>query len=197
MHDNSENHRALSVTRRKHEVYRGRHFTFVVEQVTHPNGAQTEMGIVRHPGSTVIVPFFDDGSIGLIRQYRHAVAAYVYETPAGTIEPGEDPLVCAHRELEEETGVRAADMTYLGKTLLLPAYSDEVTHIYLARGLTATSQSLDGDEIIEVHRLPVDRVLEMIACGEIVDALSILSIYHAVNHLGLGLGGRTLSGAKR
>lgn len=190
MQNNSGDRQRLSTAREKREVYRGKHFAFMVEQVTHPNGVQTEMGIVRHPGSTVIVPFFEDETIGLIHQYRHAVAAYVYETPAGTMEPGEDPLVCAHRELEEETGVKATHMTYLGKTLLLPAYSDEVTYIYLARNLIATRQSLDSDEIIEVHRLPVDRVLAMIASGEIVDALSILSIYHAVNHLGLGPGSR-------
>ncbi|MBW1891527.1 MAG: NUDIX hydrolase [Deltaproteobacteria bacterium] len=168
----------------KREVYRGRQFSFFVEQVTHPNGVQSEMGVVRHPGSTVIVPVFDDGAIGLIRQYRHAVSEYVYETPAGTMEPDEEPLVCAYRELEEETGFAAGKMIFLGKTYLLPAYSDEVTHVYLARDLRETTQDLDPDEIIEVHRLAMDKVLEMISSGEIIDALSILSIYHAVRYLG-------------
>lgn len=166
------------------ELYRGRQFAFVVEQVTHPNGVQSEMGVVRHPGSTVIVPLFDDRRVGLIRQYRHAVSAYIYETPAGTMEPGEDPLLCAHRELEEETGYAAGEMTPLGKTYLLPAYSDELTYVYLARDLKKTSQNLDHDEIIDVHRLPLDQVLGMISSGEIIDALSILSLYHAVRYLG-------------
>jgi len=174
----------LSRVESKQELYRGRQFSFVVEQVTHPNGVQTEMGVVRHPGSTVIVPFFEDRSVGLIRQYRHAVSAYVYETPAGTMEPGEDPLVCAHRELEEETGYVAGKMIPLGKTYLLPAYSDELTYVFLARDLKKTSQDLDPDEIIDVHRLPLDQALEMIASGDIIDALSILSIYHAVRYLG-------------
>lgn len=174
----------LSRVESKQELYCGRQFAFVVEQVTHPNGVQTEMGVVRHPGSTVIVPLFEDQYVGLIRQYRHAVSAYIYETPAGTMEPGEDPLVCAHRELEEETGYAAGDMIPLGKTFLLPAYSDELTYVYLARDLTKTTQDLDQDEIIEVHRLPLDRVMEMIASGDIIDALSILSIYHAVRYLG-------------
>ena len=169
----------------RQELYSGRQFSFVVEQVTHPNGAQTEMGVVRHPGSAVIVPLFEDKTIGLIRQYRHPVSAYVFETPAGTMEVGEEPLVCAHRELEEETGYRADEMVYLGKTYLLPAYSDELTHVYLARDLRRTSQALDPDEIIQVHRLPLDAVLEMISSGEIIDALSILSIYHVIRHLGL------------
>ena len=165
------------------ELYHGRQFAFVVEQVTHPNGVQTEMGIVRHPGSTVIVPLFEDKSLGLIKQYRHAVSAYIYEAPAGTMEPGEDPLKCAHRELEEETGYIAGEMIHLGKTYLLPAYSDELTYVYLARKLKQASQDLDTDEIIDVHRLPLNQVLDMIASGEIIDALSILAIYHAVTYL--------------
>ena len=182
MNDKMENE-PLSRVEASKELYRGRQFAFVVEQVTHPNGVQSEMGIVRHPGSTVIVPLFGDKSIGMIRQYRHAVSAYIYETPAGTMEPGEDPWVCAHRELEEETGYIAGEMTSLGKTCLLPAYSDEVTYVYLARELKQTSQDLDRDEIIDVHRLPLDQVLEMISSGDIIDALSILSIYHAVRYL--------------
>ena len=176
-------HKPLSRVESKQELYRGRQFAFVVEQVTHPNGVQTEMGIVRHPGSTVIVPVFADRSIGLIRQYRHAVSAYIYEIPAGTMEPGEDPLVCAHRELEEETGYAAGQMIPLGKTYLLPAYSDELTYVYIARELKKTSQDLDRDEIIDVHRLPLNHVLDMISSGALIDALSILSIYHAVNYL--------------
>ena len=174
----------LSRVDSQQELYHGRQFAFVVEQVTHPNGVQTEMGVVRHPGSAVIVPLFEDKTIGLIRQYRHAVSAYVYETPVGTMEIGEEPLLCAHRELEEETGYVANEMIYLGKTYLLPAYSDELTHIYLARDLRKTSQDLDLDEIIQVHCLPLATVLEMISSGEIIDALSILSIYHAVRYLG-------------
>ena len=100
------------------------------------------------------------------------------------MEIGEEPLLCAHRELEEETGYVANEMIYLGKTYLLPAYSDELTHIYLARDLRKTSQDLDLDEIIQVHCLPLATVLEMISSGEIIDALSILSIYHAVRYLG-------------
>ena len=174
----------LSRVDSKQELYHGRQFAFVVEQVTHPNGVQTEMGVIRHPGSTVIVPLFEDRSVGLIRQYRHAVSAYIYETPAGTMEPGEDPLVCAFRELEEETGYVAGEMIPLGKTFLLPAYSDELTYVYLARDLKKTAQDLDQDEIIDVHRLPLDHVLGMISSGDIIDALSILSIYHAVRYLG-------------
>jgi len=172
-----------SVVNSTQELYRGRQFSFVVEQVTHPNGAETEMGIVRHPGSSVIVPDFGDGTIGLIRQYRHAVGEFIYETPAGTIEHGENPMICAHRELEEETGYAAGEMIALGKTYLLPAYSDEVTHVFLARELRKTTQDLDEDEIIQVIRRPLDDVLEMIATGEMVDALSILSIYRAMEYL--------------
>jgi len=81
------------------------------------------------------------------------------------------------------TGYAAGEMIPLGKTYLLPAYSDELTYVYLARVLKKTSQDLDSDEIIDVHRLPLDHVLEMISSGDIIDALSILAIYHAVRYL--------------
>ena len=83
-----------------HQHYRGMHFSFVSEDVTIPNGSRTEMALVRHPGSTAVVPLFDDNTVLMERQYRHAVQAYLLEIPAGTMEPGELPLDCAGRELK-------------------------------------------------------------------------------------------------
>ncbi len=142
------------------------------------------MAFVRHPGSAVIVPLFEDQTIGVIKQFRHAVNDYIYEIPAGTMDSGESPEQCARRELEEETGYAASQFISLGKTYLLPAYSDEISYIYLARNMTGTVQTLDEDEIIEVYRYTIQDILEMIDTGIIIDALSILAIQRAIQYLG-------------
>ena len=126
---------------------------------------------------------FEDKTIGVIKQYRHVINAYIYEIPAGTMDSGESPEQCARRELEEETGYEATRFIPLGKTYLLPAYSDEISYIYLARDMIRTVQNLDEDEIIEAHRFKIQDILEMIDSGIIVDALSILAILRAIQYL--------------
>lgn len=163
------------------ELYTGRQFSFVSEKITLPNGRDAEMAFVRHPGSAVIVPLFQDRTIGLIKQFRHVVGEYLFEVPAGTMEPGEPPHICAERELEEETGFSAGQLIPLGKTYLLPAYSDEVSYVFLAKDLTKTRQQLDADEIIDVFRYSRETVIQMIETQKIIDALSILALYRAMN----------------
>lgn len=161
-------------------VYRSKSFSFVVDDVWLPNGRRTEMGLVRHPGSTAILPFLDADAILLLRQYRHPVGKFIYEIPSGTMDPGEtDPLACARRELEEETGYRAAEFISLGHTYILPSYSDEKIHLFIARNLTETAQNLDEDEIIDVEKTPLEQALRMIDSGEITDALTGLVIQRA------------------
>ena len=157
-------------------MYTGRAFSFVTEDVTLPNGSRSEMAFVRHPGSTAIVPLVDDNTVIMERQYRHPVRDYLFEIPAGTMDPGETALACARRELAEETGYIAEEFIELGKIHILPAYSDELIHLYLARGLSPTSQNLDQDEIINVIEYPLDQALQMIATGRINDALTILAL---------------------
>lgn len=161
------------------ELYRGRLFSFMTEDVTLPNGSRTEMAFVHHPGSTAVVPMLDGETVIMELQYRHPVRDYLLEIPAGTMDPGESPLDCAKRELEEETGYVAAELVEMGEVRILPAYSDETIYVYLARGLTPSKQNLDQDEIIEVVRYPLDQVLAMIWKGRITDALTILSIQRA------------------
>lgn len=169
-----------------HELYRGRHFGFVAEDVTLPNGRRTEMAMVRHPGSVAIVPVLEDGRILVEHQYRHCVRAFLLEIPAGTLEPGEDPADCARRELEEETGHAASELTPLGRIHILPAYSDEVIHLFIARGLTRTAARPDPDEIIRASGYPLEQLMTMIVDGEITDALTILSLQRAWFHLRSG-----------
>ena len=161
------------------EVYRNDIFAFLAEDVTLPNDSRTEMAYVRHPGSTAIVPFLDDNTVILERQYRHPVRDYLFEIPAGTMDPGETALKCAGRELEEEIGYVAEEFIELGKVHILPAYSDEMIYVYLARGLTPSEQNLDQDEIIDVDEYPLDQALQMISAGQITDALTILALQWA------------------
>jgi ADP-ribose pyrophosphatase len=162
---------------RRTEIYRGRHFSFATEDLTLPNGRRTEMAMVRHPGSIAVVPLTPEGGVVMEHQYRHCVRGYLLEIPAGTLEPGESPLACAGRELEEETGYTAAQFIELGRTHILPAYSDELIHLFIARGLTLARARLDPDEIIRTTIYPLDRLMDMIAAGQITDALTILSLH--------------------
>jgi len=161
------------------EVYKGRIFNFVTEELTLPNGRNTEMAFIRHPGSIAVVPLREDHSVVMELQYRHPVGEYLFEIPAGTMEPGESPLDCARRELIEETGFRAQEFIKLGKIHILPAYSDEEIHVFIANGLTPAKQNLDPDEIIEVVTYPFEKAVQMIDEGKISDALTILSIQMA------------------
>jgi len=164
-------------------LYQGKLFSFVKEDVTLPNKRRTEMAMVRHPGSTAIVPLFEDGTVAMTLQYRHAVREYLLEIPAGTMDPGESALNCARRELEEETGLVAQEFIKLGEVFILPAYSDEKIYIYLARDFTVTRQNLDPDEIIQVVKYPLKETLQMIEAGRITCALSILCLQQTWIHL--------------
>ena len=145
------------------EVYKGRVFDFVTEDLALPNGRDAEIAFIRHPGSIAVVPLLEDHSVVMELQYRHPVGEYLLEIPAGTMEPSESPRDCARRELIEETGFRAQEFIKLGKIHILPAYSDEVIHVFIAKGLTPAKQNLDPDEIIEVVTYPFEKALRMIA----------------------------------
>jgi len=179
----AKHRRKTALINRSETVYKGKLFSFVTEDVTLPNQARAEMAWVRHPGSTAIVPLLNDGSVVMTLQYRHAVREYLLEIPAGTLDPGETPLDCARRELEEETGYVASELTKLARVFILPAYSNEKIHVYLARGLTATRQNLDKDEIIEVVKYTRKQLTEMINKSTITDAMTILSLHYAWEYL--------------
>lgn len=159
-------------------VYRGRVFEMVRENVTLENGTTTELDLIRHPGAAAMVPMPDPDTVILIRQYRHAVGGYIWEIPAGTLEPGEPPLDGARRELVEEIGFAAEKWEKLGEIVPVPGYADERIHLFLAEELIPAAQSLDEDEVLAVHRLPLVRVLEMVDAGEIQDAKTLCGLYH-------------------
>lgn len=140
--------------------------------------------VVRHPGSCVIIPVFDDDTVALVRQYRHPAVRYLLEAPAGTLRDGEPPEEGAARELEEELGVVAASMERLSEFFVSPGFLEEKMWVYLATGLSATEQRLEEDEIVEVIRLPFSQALAMVTSGEIEDAKTIIGIMLAAPRIG-------------
>jgi ADP-ribose pyrophosphatase len=153
--------------------------TLNVETVTLPNGAVVELEIIRHPGAVAVVPLKDDGAVLLIRQYRHATGGFIFELPAGKLDPGEEPRQCAARELEEEIGQRASSVTPLLTFYTTPGFTDEVIHLFLATGLTPGTQDLDHDEVLEVVEMSLDEAIQRIAEGTIRDGKTIVGLQAA------------------
>ena len=148
----------------------------VRENVTLDNGVTVNIDTLRHPGASAIVPLTDEGSVILIRQYRHSVGGYIWEIPAGTLNPGEDPTVCAARELTEETGYTAGSWRKLGEITPVPGYSDERIHLFLATDLRPAAQNLDADEVLDVHEVSFETAAAMIESGDIQDAKTICAL---------------------
>lgn len=165
-------------------LYRGRVVTLRLDTVRLPSGRIARREIVEHHGAVAIVPLIDADTVLLIRQYRQAVGEELLEIPAGTLEPGESPDSCAHRELEEETGYRAGQMRPLFSQYLAPGYSQEVLHVYLAESLQPTHQQLDEDELTELVPTPLDHVADMILQGTIKDSKTIAGLLMTLRLLG-------------
>ena len=163
----------------RESIYRGRVFELVSENVTLDNGTTTDVEFIEHPGATAIIPFLDDNRIILLKQYRHALKKYIWEIPAGTLDPQEEIIDCARRELVEETGYSAEKWHELGEITPVPGYSNERIHIYLARELQPAVQDLDADEVIQVQKVDFHKALEMIGRSEIQDAKSIAGLFMA------------------
>lgn len=165
------------------KVFEGRVFNVTVDTVS--EGELTyQRDVVHHNGSAAIVPVFDDGTVALVRQYRHPAVRYLLEVPAGTLSKGERPEVGAARELEEELGLIAARLEKLSEFFVSPGLSEEKMWIYLATELTEGKQALEDDEILEIVRLPIADALEMITSGEIQDAKTIIGLMLAAPRVG-------------
>ncbi len=157
-------------------VYTGKVVTLNIDTVTLPNGATIDLETIRHPGAAAVVPVKDDGTVVLIRQFRHAAGGFIYEIPAGKLHPGEDPLHCASRELEEEVGYRASSFELLSSIFTAPGFADEVIHLYKATGLTKGRQQLDQDEVLDIIEMPLAEAVNKIEDGTIRDAKTIVGL---------------------
>jgi ADP-ribose pyrophosphatase len=167
----------------KEIIRHGRVFDVTLENVSLPNGASIDMEIIRHPGAAAIAALTETEEILMLRQYRHAIGDYWWEIPAGTFIGNEEPIGCAQRELAEETGYTAKRWESLGAVTPVPGYSDERIHLFMATGLSQVGSHLDFDEIIEVHPLPLNRVVAMIVEGHIEDAKTIAAVFRVLNKL--------------
>jgi ADP-ribose pyrophosphatase len=164
-------------------VYSGRVVVLEVDRVGLPNGAESVREVIRHRGAAVVLPLLDDGRVVLVRQYRYPVGESLLELPAGTLEPAEDPMDCAARELAEETGFRARALSPLGRFYSAPGYTDETLHAVLATGLERTAGAdPDHDEFIETELVSPGDVLRRVASGEIRDAKTIATLMLAQLH---------------
>lgn len=168
------------------QVYEGRILSIALETVRLPNGGVCELEIVRHPGAAAVVPLDDQGRVLLVRQYRHATGGRLLEVPAGKLDRGETPEVCAAREVEEETGQRPGSLVPMGWIWTTPGFTDERIWLFLARGLVPGRRDLQVDEDLTVERLPLGEAVAMAARGEILDAKSVCALLRAPTHLEKG-----------
>jgi ADP-ribose pyrophosphatase len=160
----------------KETVYDGKLFKVVKESVRLPDGRERPREIVVHPGAVALVAVDHEDQILMVRQYRRAADRVLLEIPAGTREPDESAEECAKRELIEETGYRASNISRLGGFYSAPGFCTEFLDCYLLTGLSEDKSSADDDENIEMERLSIDEAITAIRNGEIQDAKSICGL---------------------
>ena len=157
-------------------VYTGRIVRLGIESLRLPNGTPLELEVVRHPGGAAVVALDTQGQVCLLRQYRHAAGGWLWELPAGKLEPGESPQTTAARELLEEAGLQAGTWEELGEVLTTPGFCDEVIHLFLARELRELPACPEAHELIEVHWIAFDTALQQVREGRIRDAKTMLGL---------------------
>ncbi len=154
-------------------ILKSRNFKLVSREVDLPDGSTGKFDIIVHPGAVVIVPLLSKDKVVMIWQYRPAIDKYIYELPAGTLEKNERPLLCAKRELKEETGYKAARVKFIGDIIPVPGYSSEILKIFVADISGKSEQNLDEHEIIDVKIFSKREIRELFKSGKLVDAKSI------------------------
>jgi ADP-ribose pyrophosphatase len=158
-------------------VYRGRVATLRVDEVRMPSGRIEWREIVEHPGAAAIVAVSDEDEVVLVRQHRKAIESVLLEIPAGTLDPGETALACAHRELAEETGLAANVMMPLLTFVPSPGLLTEEITIFLARGLRPAVQHVQAEEEgLEVVRVPLDQIPALVSRGEVRDSKTLIGL---------------------
>ncbi|MBI1764880.1 MAG: NUDIX hydrolase [Acidobacteria bacterium] len=160
-------------------IFEGLVFEVVRDRLREANGLEIVREVVRHHGGAGALPVFDDGRVALVRQYRHPAGRELLEIPAGKLEPGETPLECATREVEQEIGWRAGRMEKLCEFYTTPGFCAERLYFYLATDLQPAAQQLDEDELVEVVYLPLAEAVQMALRGEIEDSKTLIALLWA------------------
>jgi 8-oxo-dGTP pyrophosphatase MutT (NUDIX family) len=166
-----------------HHIHSGRIIDVSTERLRYGNGREYDLDFVRHPGAAAVVAVDAAGRVCLVRQYRHGVMDFLWEIPAGKLDAGEPPQVCAVRELAEETGVSAQRWTSLGQYLPAPGIFTEVIHLYLACDLVVGTPAPDADEELEIQWLPMADAVGMVVRGEWNDGKTALGLWRAQYNL--------------
>jgi ADP-ribose pyrophosphatase len=158
-------------------AYQGSFLKVQRDTIELPDGKRTKREYILHPGAVVILPLLDDGTVLMERQYRYPLHEVFIEFPAGKIDKGEETLVAAQRELEEETGYTGGEWQFVCKIHNAIAYSDEYLDLYLARGLKAGKQKLDDGEFLETFTATIDELLQWVREGKITDVKTVIGIF--------------------
>lgn len=170
-------------TLQSQQVYRGNFLDVRCDEVRLPDGSTAQREYIIHPGAVMVVPLLDDGRLVMERQWRHPLGRVMLEFPAGKLELGEPPLICAVRELQEETGFRAAEWARAGIMHNAIAYSNEGIEVWFARGLSAGERHLDAGEFLDVEFMPVEVLDGLAREGELTDAKTLIGLLWLQNWL--------------
>ena len=157
-------------------LFEGRVITLTKDTALLENGKTATREVVHHHGGACILPYFADGTICMVRQFRYAMQQQLWELPAGKLEKGEDPFAAAKRELEEECGLTADHYTSLGEFYPTVGYDTEIIYTWVATGLHETKMHLDADEFLTPDRVPLEKAYQMVMSGEIKDGKTIAGI---------------------
>jgi len=170
----------IEKTVRSDRVFQGKILSVRVDTVLLPDGREATREIVEHNGAVAVIALDDEGFVYLVKQYRKPVEEVLLEIPAGKLDPGEDPLDCARRELSEETGLVAGEWERIFKYYSTPGFTSEVVHVYVARDVEQHAANPESDEFVEVVRMPLDEAYRKVLDGTIRDGKSIVAIQHLV-----------------
>ncbi|MBQ8738533.1 MAG: NUDIX hydrolase [Clostridia bacterium] len=161
------------------QIFDGRVVKLFVDDIELPNGGKSIREYIKHPGAVCVIPIDEDKNVIMVRQFRYPFGRTLLEIPAGKLEPNEDPNEAVKRELEEESGVIAEKIEFIGMTYTTVAFTNEQIYTYLATGLTYTAPHTDEDEFVEVEKIPLDVLVEMVMNGEIKDSKTQVAILKA------------------
>ena len=164
-------------------VFEGKIIKVKVDTVELPDGKTATREIVEHPGGVAVVALDKNNEVYMVRQYRKPFDKVCFEVPAGKLDNGEEPLSCGIRELEEETGMKANNFTYLGKFMLSPGFCHELIHIYLATGLYEGKINPDEGEFLEIEKYKLSDLVDMVMSNKIEDAKTVIAILKANEYI--------------